>query len=281
MKYIDKKIKKQEGEAIISEFLKCFYNRTHEYPDDMYKAFNTEIDDEHDHVRFRQRLINEVLMPEQDGRCCYCMRNLSTIKDVTIEHIMPNHAVDKAELELYRTRQTELDGLPHPNDFKSMNPITYPPHPHSIAYQNLVLSCNGYFFRENSKSMCCNLKRKHTFIPPFVLYSNIITTFVYYVNGMVEWTEDPEPPDSRNNAIKILGLNTTILRMVRRIWFFCNDHDLDPRTNPKDDIINTMAGFMLLEGASDRDTDMLFNFKNDKYWNLLLEHDAFANIQHC
>ena len=247
----------------------------------MYKAFCSEIDDAHNHVQFRQRLINEVLIQEQDGLCCYCMRRLSECKKMTIEHVMPNHAVDKTELDKYRTRATELDGLPHSEDFKSLSPITYPPHPHSIAYQNLLLSCDGNLFNESPTPQCCNLKRKHTFLLPFVLYSNIIQTFIYTEDGMAEWQEDPEPPESRGNAMRILGLNKSILKMVRRIWFFCTDNNLNPHKEEKDFVINTMMGYLNLPSMNEEDINMLLNFKKDKYWKLLLEYDAFATIKHC
>lgn len=281
MKYIDKTLKKQQGEQIVTEFLDCFHNRTKAYPNDMYKAFCSEIDDAHNHVQFRQRLINEVLIQEQDGLCCYCMRRLSECKKMTIEHVMPNHAVDKTELDKYRTRATELDGLPHSEDFKSLSPITYPPHPHSIAYQNLLLSCDGNLFNESPTPQCCNLKRKHTFLLPFVLYSNIIQTFIYTEDGMAEWQEDPEPPESRGNAMRILGLNKSILKMVRRIWFFCTDNNLNPHKEEKDFVINTMMGYLNLPSMNEEDINMLLNFKKDKYWKLLLEYDAFATIKHC
>lgn len=281
MKYIDKTLKKQQGEQIVTEFLDCFHNRTKAYPNDMYKAFCSEIDDAHNHVQFRQRLINEVLIQEQDGLCCYCMRRLSECKKMTIEHVMPNHAVDKTELDKYRTRATELDGLPHSEDFKSLSPITYPPHPHSIAYQNLLLSCDGNLFNESPTPQCCNLKRKHTFLLPFVLYSNIIQTFIYTEDGMAEWQEDPEPPESRGNAMRILGLNKSILKMVRRICFFCTDNNLNPHKEEKDFVINTMMGYLNLPSMNEEDINMLLNFKKDKYWKLLLEYDAFATIKHC
>ena len=276
MKYIDKRIKKEEGEAIISEFLDCFYKRKGTYPADMYKAFGSEIDDNHCGTKFSKRLIDEVLMPEQDGRCCYCMRRFSADGPVTIEHLMPNHADDKAELELYRTRPTELDGLPHTKDFKAMNPIVYPPHPHSIAYQNMVLSCNGDFFHVKSKPVCCNLKRRHSFVPPFVLHDNIADTFVYYVDGTAEWTEDPNPVDSCNNAVKILGLNNTVLKMIRRIWFFCTDNHIEPQSVGKDMVIKQISFYM----STGNELNMLLNFKNESYWSLFLEYDAFANIRH-
>lgn len=275
MEHIDKSLKKQQGERIVTEFLNRFHDRTGGYPDDMYSAFSKEIDDAHNHVRFRQRLVDEVLMAEQNEHCCYCMRNLPKCGKVTIEHIMPNHAANKAELDEYRTKATELDGLPHSDDFKSLEPIAYPPHPHSIAYQNLVLSCDGDFFKEKTKSVCCNLKRKHAFLPPFVLYPNIKQTFVYTIDGMAEWTEDPEPPESEKNAMRVLGLNNFVLRMIRRIWFFCNDNHLDPRRDKKEDIVNTM-----FPETTEEEVNMLLNFKKDKYWNLLLEYDAFAAISH-
>lgn len=281
MKYIDKTLKKQQGEQIVTEFLNCFHNRTKAYPNDMYKAFCSEIDDAHNHVQFRQRLINEVLIQEQDGLCCYCMRRLSECKKMTIEHVMPNHAVDKTELDKYRTRATVLDGLPHSEDFKSLSPITYPPHPHSIAYQNLLLSCDGNLFNESPTPQCCNLKRKHTFLPPFVLYSNIIQTFIYTEDGMAEWQEDPEPPESKGNAMRILGLNKSILKMVRRIWFFCTDNNLNPQIEEKDFVVNTMMGYLNFPSMNEEDINMLLNFKKDKYWKLLLEYDAFATIKHC
>ena len=280
MKYIDKTLKKQVGEQIITEFLDCFHKRTGAYPKDMYKAFCTEIDDAHNHVKFRTRL-ESVLMTEQNGLCCYCMRRLSECKKMTIEHIMPNHAVDKAELDEYRTKKTELDGLPHTDDFIAQSSIVYPPHPHSIAYQNMILSCDGDLFKENNvRPVCCNLKRAHRFLPPFVLYNNITQKFNYTVDGMAEWVDDPEPPQSKKNAMRILGLNTSALKMARRIWFFCIDHHLNPLADRKDDIVNTMMGHFASQSITENEINMLLNFKKDKYWKLLLEYDAFASIKH-
>lgn len=278
MKHIDKSLNQLQGEAIISEFLSCFQQRTGTFPADMYKAFCNEIDDNHGHVGFKKRLLDEVLLPEQDDLCCYCLRKLNG--KGTIEHIMPNHAADQAELDLYRSRNTPLDRIPHSDDFKSMTPITYPPHPHSIAYQNLVASCDGKLFKENTRSVCCNLKRGDRFIPPFVLYSDISVNFEYTVDGFANWTADPAPPDSPNNAMRILGLNNFILRMIRRIWFYCQDHHIDPVQEGKNNVVNLLFGELAAIGASSNEIDMLLNFKTDKYWDLFLQYNAFANIPH-
>lgn len=46
----------------------------------------------------------------------------------------------------------------------------------------------------------------------------------------------------------------------------------------RDEIINTMFGF--LDAGEANEANMLMNFKKDKYWNLLLQYDAFATIRH-
>lgn len=278
MRHIDKKLHKRQGEQIVSEFLARFYQRYNCYPDDMYAAFSKEYDDSHNHAIFRKRLIDEVLIPEQDGLCCYCLRRLSGCIKPNVEHIMPNHAADKNELDLYRKRPTELNGLPHSDDFKSTASGFNPPHPHSIAYQNLVVSCDGLLFEESKKPVCCNLKRRHSFVPPFILYPDIQETFQYWPDGTAEWIQDPEPPESQTNAVRILKLNQFILKMVRRIWFFCTDNGLNPHGGNRDEIINTMFGF--LDAGEANEANMLMNFKKDKYWNLLLQYDAFATIRH-
>lgn len=282
MKFIDKTKHKDEGEAIVFQFLTRFHERTGAYPTDLYNAFGKEIDDGHGHTIFRKRLLNEVLIPEQRGLCCYCLRNLDECSQVTIEHIMRNHAADKYELDKYRRiKSTELDPLPHSNDFLSLNPKTFPPHPHSIAYQNLVVSCDGNLLKENTKPVCCNLKRKNRFIPPLPLFNDIESTFVYYQDGLAEWTEDPKPPESQENAVRILGLNNTVLKMARRIWFFCKDNSMDPNVLTRNEIINSMMGSFDPAAVTKRETDMLLNFKTDKYWNLFLEYRAFRNVKHC
>ncbi len=79
-------------------------------------------------------------------------------------------------------------------------------------------------------------------------------------------------------AVRILKLNQFILKMVRRIWFFCTDNGLNPHGGNRDEIINTMFGF--LDAGEANEANMLMNFKKDKYWNLLLQYDAFATIRH-
>lgn len=197
---------------------------------------------------------------------------------MTVEHIMPNHAKDKAELDRYRVRPTVLDDLPHPDAVKGRPFSTTPPHPHPIAYQNLILSCDGKLLDDNETPACCNLKRAHRFMLPFVLYTDVQDKFEYSEDGTAAWGDDTEPPESKDNVVKILGLNKGLLKMIRRIWFFCNDHALNPLSDDRNAIINLLFGFLAGKHITEAEANMLMNFKKDKYWNLLLQYSAFAEI---
>lgn len=274
MKYIDKKLHKAEGEQIVSEFLQCVHQRLGAYPEELYKNFGQEIDDAHGHVIFRARLQNEVLEPEQEGVCCYCLRKLDNCNHRTIEHLIRNHAESQEEMDSYRIRPTELDGLVWSRVFTSdKNPI-YPPYPHSVAYQNLVVSCDGDLFNENSNPVSCNLKRGKTFVPPFVLYEDIADRFVYYPDGTADWLDD----SGRKSVVSILGLNKPVLKMIRRIWFYIASHRINIAITSKEDLVNEIYGNLVGPDFSESETKMLFNFKVEKYWNLFLQYEAFALI---
>lgn len=278
MKYIDKKLHKAEGEQIVSEFLQCIHQRLGAYPEELYKNFGQEIDDAHGHVIFRARLQNEVLEPEQEGVCCYCLRKLDNCNHRTIEHLIRNHAESQEEMDSYRTRPTELDGLVWSRVFTSdKNPI-YPPYPHSVAYQNLVVSCDGDLFNENSKPVSCNLKRGKAFVPPFVLYEDIADRFVYYPDGTADWLDDPNGSIGRKSVVSILGLNKPVLKMIRRIWFYIASHRINIAITSKEDLVNEIYGNLVGPDFSESETKMLFNFKVEKYWNLFLQYEAFASI---
>jgi len=280
MRYIDKKLHQTDGEQIVSEFLQCIHARIGTYPEDLYKSFGQEIDDAHGHRRFRERIQTEVLEPEQGGVCCYCLRKLDGCRTKTIEHLIRNHAQTQDEMDGYRVRPTVLDELVFSKVFTSVENPEYPPFPHSIAYQNLVVSCDGDLFNENAKAVSCNLKRQNRFILPIPLYDDIPTRFVYYSNGMAEWVDDIHEQISNESVVSILGLNRAILKMIRRIWFYVADHGVDVYAVNRADLINEMYGNWVGPDFSSFDLRMLFNFKVDKYWNLFLQYDAFAGIHH-
>lgn len=277
MRHIDKASQqyKTRGEQIVTDFLHSFIRRKGCHPADMYKAFYAEIDDNHQHIRFRQRLIDDVLQPEQQNLCCYCMRTLAPIH-ANIEHVMRNHASDDAELSQYRVQPTPLDGIPHPNTYKQIPDNTHPPHPHAIAYQNLVLSCNGILINE-SKPACCNLKRQNKFLYPFILYRDIAHRFEYLHDGTANWIDDPEPFGTLRNSMRVLGLNHPVLKTIRRIHFFCTEHGLDYQTTPRSVIINEMLGH-LSPDPSNQEANHITNFKQDKYWQLLEHYHYFSTI---
>ena len=55
----------------------------------------------------RQRLMEEVLLPEQNHRCCYCMRRIDDrMDDASIEHIVPQHTTTNEEMSHYFTARS-------------------------------------------------------------------------------------------------------------------------------------------------------------------------------
>jgi len=280
MKYIDKTLHKDDGEKIVSEFLRCIYKRLGTYPEELYKNFGQEIDDNHDHRIFRERLQTDVLELEQNGLCCYCLRKLSGCKTKTIEHLICNHTQTIQDFNKYLSRRTVLNELAFSKDFTSGNNPQYPPYPHSVAYQNLVVSCDGDLFNESNRATSCNLKRRNKFLQPLPLYEDIQTKFIYHSNGMAEWLDNSNQTN-KESVVSILGLNNAVLKMIRRIWFYVADHKINIHGVSRENLIYEMYGnWVVGPDFSSKDYRMLFNFKLDKYWNLFLQYDAFAKIKH-
>ena len=79
MEFIDKTSAPKKGTDCIDELLEsCWNEEEKSYKEANYGDIKTD---------FRARFIG-VLLEEQKGNCCYCLRSL-TPKEVTLEHIIP------------------------------------------------------------------------------------------------------------------------------------------------------------------------------------------------
>ena len=270
MEYIDKYNLGDEGEAIIDDFL----NRVKDldnYPQDLYKIFRT--DKGADGISTRKKLI-DILLREQNHRCCYCMRKLDENTDeITLEHIILNSIKDRAEFSQYFRRQTVLcDKTTLASEFISnKGEDDVPPYPHTVAYENLSASCNGRFFSKTEKPHCCNLKRGEKFLEPFILYHGIQNEFKYKIDGTVIWNAET----SMVPSVVVLGLNNSMLKIIRRMWFYASKEDIDLKSADRNEFIKRFTG----EIVGDKEAlALLNNFKTDGYWNLLMKYSYFLNI---
>jgi len=221
----------------------------------------------------RQRLIDEVLLPEQNHRCCYCMRNITNRQDdASIEHIVPQHATTPAEINRYFTPRS--GGLNSGNVCLTAEYVRRgtvgAPYPHHVAYHNFSVAC-----RE------CNSGREHDDIVPLFLYAGVHDEVTYDENtGEAEWILDtaytnpvPELP-----TLEKVGVNRPILKAIRAVWFYAKRNGKSPSTSKREDLIYGAVGDSLDANPSMRDDDFeaYLSLNTDEIWNLLLKYDYFG-----
>ncbi|MDR0750522.1 MAG: hypothetical protein LBF62_13265 [Tannerellaceae bacterium] len=130
MEYIDKSEFKEEAEFIISSF-------------DLFDSFKS---DKNDKGEWSRTLLIQRLRQEQHNRCCYCMRNMENENEQkTLEHIIPKSITKKDDFNKYLNSETVLNSsnVCLTKEFIDKKEKKFPPFPHSVAYQNLTISCNG------------------------------------------------------------------------------------------------------------------------------------------
>ncbi|GHT22149.1 hypothetical protein AGMMS4957_11990 [Bacteroidia bacterium] len=265
MKFIDKTKRKVRGEKIVSDFLNEFHGS---YRKNLYSEFKNP----------RRHELVKLLLEEQNSRCCYCMKSLDVQKDgISLEHLVPQSIDKKSKFDEYIQSDTVLneENICLESDFiQSANP-KFPPFPHTVAYQNLVVSCSGVDCPSKIKSekpTHCNEFRGNKNITPIILYKSIIDEIEYKDNGFVIWKNDTE---EENPTIETLGLNDVTLKMIRRIWLYAgNKHlnllDLD---TIQDDFL-----YDLLAEIDDKELEILLNFRNEQYWSLLKKYNYFSML---
>jgi hypothetical protein len=281
MEFIDKTILATKAESIVSDFLNQLKIEGEPYPKDLYEIFKSAKNE--DGIFFKT-ILTDLLLKEQSNHCCYCMRRLNfEDEEKTVEHLIPNK-IDKNKT--YEERKNIFEKYLNPNtvlnnktvcfadDFIKNEETKFPPYPHTVAYHNLTISCNGKFSRSGS-AIHCNLKRGDGYVKPFVLNSKVSEEFEYEPNGYVLWKDkDEKKKIEKKDALKKLELNIDRLRMIRRIWYYAvqNEENLMEFNNDQ----RKKFLIKLEKELPEDETNILNNFKtNDSYWNLLKKYDYF------
>ena len=200
MEFIDKSKPefKDNAHAIIKKFIdEQWQEDANQYVNLTYESFNS-------------RELKDLLLSEQGRRCCYCLKCLSD-KESTIEHIIPNKVADPASFSDYDEFGEISTNVFVWMENKRFVKINTPPFPHIIAYENLVVSCNGYIpYEGNAK--CCNNKRGMKTIIPLFYIPNVKEEFQYDEKGIIVCHE------KYYDTIQILGLENHTLQLFRRCW---------------------------------------------------------------
>lgn len=87
MQFINKFKYKRKGHRIIKAFIKDKWNN------DIQRYVNLNYNE-----LKRIKAFKYLLLKEQQGFCCYCMRKIP-FNEVTLEHVMPHHLEDKKRKE--------------------------------------------------------------------------------------------------------------------------------------------------------------------------------------
>lgn len=277
MEYIEKK-RHVEAHALIDGFLQR-HKEKHGgvYQGDLYRFLGADFI--YGQPKTRAALI-DILSAEQHGRCCYCMRRIDNIhpQECTIEHVIVNHPETDDDYNQYLGLNTDLDmaDMLPALDFiaKQLPP---PPYPHSVAYENVLISCAGHCHLGVGTSFTCNNHRGHKFVHPLPLMRNVSKEIRYKSNGFVYWINET---NTENPTIEALGLNYDVLKLIRRLWHKLSFMKLDALNCDRSAIIYEVLGDLLEEGTNDAIIQTLFLFaENEWYWELLCQFDYFNDLK--
>ncbi len=264
------------------------------WPSDLYDAMKSDKNPSVPNANTTYNELRKILLKENQLRCCYCMREIKEF-DTTLEHIIPNKVADQTKYDEYEQyySQSDWQKMIFAKDFLKSPKWPYRSYPHTIAYENLIPSCNGKFARINTPlnshsgnsrvSKSCNNKRGNDFVIPFVINNQMVSEFEYKKDGRIVWTVNKaitgqkriDLLKERKETIDRLGLNCDELVAIRRIWFFLANNGLDLQKD-KDRTI-----FFLSEDnkLTPQEKEMLNNFWQDNYWSLLEEYRYFNDAQ--
>lgn len=212
MQFISKFKYKRKGHRIVKSFIRGQWD----YDNKRY------INLKYNELK-REKKFKYLLLKEQQGFCCYCMRKIP-LEDVTLEHVIPHHIKDEARKDAQIIHYRKFGRLKRKNvyycpdiDIPSFSKLRTPPYPHCIAHENLVASCNGKVFDNGEeyvlhKSKCCNNFRGNEEIIPLFFIPRAAEIICYEIDGTLTYFE------KYDSTIKLLNLNHCTLTLMRKVW---------------------------------------------------------------
>jgi hypothetical protein len=195
---------RSKGHRIVDSFIAgCWQKDSEKYINLQYSGLK------------RNKEFNDLLLEEQKGLCCYCMRKIPS-GEATLEHVIPHHIKTDLKNQLshyycYISPQRVI----YQSTIEQDKRLKYPPYPHCIAYENLTASCDGRIYESGEKYIlhaCCNNKRGNDKIIPLFFLPRIHSILKYEEDGSLLYTDEYE------TTIKALNINCDSLRLIRKIW---------------------------------------------------------------
>ena len=142
--------------------------------------------------------IRELLIDEQLGRCCYCLKILEKNSSTTLEHIYPRNPHPTTALSSYSITCVECRAFDY--SVKTIPNIKLDNLPHDISYFNLLACCEK-----------CNKERSNKDILPFIFDISVKTKFLYDNQGNIF-------SQQYFKEIVAIGLADSYYKSNRKIW---------------------------------------------------------------
>ena len=287
MEFVDKEIGKERSHILLKNFLdRC--KKIEPYPTDLYEAMKSDVEPDTainpDRKSTYKLILEQILtetsisinMPYGEGYCSYCMRTIKA-NDLhsTLEHVIPNKTKTSESYNQYYKVNTKLEKreMVFRDVFINRHHCNASPFPHNVAYENLVSSCDGSLPKGSQNHICCNGPRGDDYIPPLLFIPEIHEQIKYKKSGIVIWSANDEVDKrERFQVINKLNLNCDILRVVRLIWCYLAENNLTHQMDIKD---KRRVIDILQSRSASYDIDMLNNFRNNNYWDILEDYQYF------
>lgn len=265
MQFINKYQNREKGHRIIKSFIKEHWD------DDCQKYVNLNYDELKRCKKFQHLLLNE-----QQGYCCYCMRKIPPT-DVTLEHVIPRNLGGDDEKKKKEFKYYMQFGYLKPRriyyspQIPASLKLHTPPYPHSIAYENLVASCNGRIYDGGSKCQlhaCCNNFRGNEKIIPLFFLPRISQIVQYEKDGALTYDEE-----KYGASIDLLNLRHPTLFFIRKIWARIVTKDIN-MSQVKSALEDEKIRQNIIDDLDIPRADEN-KLKLDMYWKLFLEFHWF------
>jgi len=189
--------------------------------------------------------IRDLLIDEQQDKCCYCLKALAKNSSTTLEHLYPRNPISGTIFNTYVI--TCIDSRTFDYSIQNIPNAQLDNLPHDISYYNLLACCEK-----------CNKERGNKNILPFIFDSAIKTKFLYNDQGNIF-------SQQYFSEIVSIGLADDYYKRNRKIWriiknnFSHNNFPVDLKTE-----IRTIASALYLA-------------ENDPYYLSIVNNDDIVN----